>query len=299
MVGDSEPLDCESLKLTNRCAFISKPASQNFIHNTILSLLISTGASSPQQAQASSSMALPSASMVETGGGRRILLAEDNKFNRNYVSALLRENNFDVTEASNGSEALELVTVKAFDLILMDIHLPESDGITIAERIKTETGPNRATPVLALTADLYVQETADYRNAGFAGIIAKPIDEVRFWQVVGKHLRQPDGVSSTAESDRLEKIKQSLLPQLLQELPEYSRHIQQAFDAREHDRLVDQLHQLKGVSGYVKLSTLSAIVSETEHFARNTRDQVDWDGLAPLIRRLQDHIDILTAQMSP
>jgi HPt (histidine-containing phosphotransfer) domain-containing protein len=127
----------------------------------------------------------------------------------------------------------------------------------------------------------------DYRKAGFAGLIVKPIDEDQFWQLIDRYIQRTDGVSFAELSGRLDKVKQSLLPELLQELPEHAQQIQQAFEAREHDRLVDHLHQLKGVSGYFKLSTLSAIVAGAERYVRDARI-TDWDELAPLIHKLRE-----------
>lgn len=108
--------------------------------------------------------------------GRTALLAEDNVINAMVISKLLANWKINVELAKTGLEALEKSRQKAFDFILMDIHMPEMDGFE-ATKLITETAdnPNYKTPIYALTADV----TAEYQNeyhSYFNGFLRKPIE---------------------------------------------------------------------------------------------------------------------------
>jgi signal transduction histidine kinase/CheY-like chemotaxis protein len=108
--------------------------------------------------------------------GRTVLLAEDNVINAMVISKLLSNWKIKVELAKTGSEALEKSKQKAFDFILMDIHMPEMDGFEATKIIiSTADNPNHKTPIYALTADV----TAEYQNEYhdyFHGFLRKPIE---------------------------------------------------------------------------------------------------------------------------
>jgi len=293
MANDISENMCDNFTWIKNYACIRKPASQDFLRETIASLLKGTVADLPPTISVMDDDKpvdqLPARSNTEI----RILLAEDNNFNRRYVATLLQEDNIVVREAANGIEALDLASKEPFDLILMDIHLPEIDGITVARQIRAEAPLNRNTPILALTADIYIRNAPEYKEAGFAELIVKPIDENSFWHQVGRYLNRPDQTSSIADSlENLDRIKLALLPRLIMELPEHSQQIKAAFDARSHEKLADHLHELKGVAGYFKLATLKNIVDIAEACVRDNRS-CDWDEMAPLIQQVQEQIHLL------
>ena len=293
MISDTTRNACDNFTWISNCACISKPAGQDFLRETITSLL---GGMAPEQRiamAAGGNNSFPETTSDNIQGRAHVLLAEDNNFNRVYVATLLRENNFLVKEATNGLEALNLASKESFDLIFMDIHLPEIDGITVARRIKADSLLNRNTPILALTADAYIRNIPEYRQAGFADLVVKPIDETGFWHLLNSYLKLPDSTSSSVDPfDNLDNIKQALLPQLIKELPDHALHIQSAFDARLQEKLADHLHELKGVAGYFKLAALRHSVAIAETYVRD-KQSCDWDELTPLIQKLQENIRLI------
>jgi len=108
--------------------------------------------------------------------GKTVLLAEDNVINAMVISKLLANWKITVESAKNGLEAVEKSKQKAFDFILMDIHMPEMDGFEATKLILSKTdNPNNKTPIFALTADI----TAEYQNgyhSYFNGFLRKPIE---------------------------------------------------------------------------------------------------------------------------
>lgn len=109
--------------------------------------------------------------------GVRVLLAEDHPTNQRVVSLILDPFGVELTIASNGAEAIEACANSEFDLILMDVHMPEVDGLTATRRIRrmeSESG-RRPTPIICLTADAMPEHVANAREAGADRHLAKPI----------------------------------------------------------------------------------------------------------------------------
>lgn len=107
--------------------------------------------------------------------------------NKVLVREVLTLHGFEVMEAANGAEALKAVASLRPDIILMDLHLPEMDGITAMRIIKSEE-KNSGIPVLALTASAMKGEEEKILNKGFDGYIAKPINVKKLAETVSEHL---------------------------------------------------------------------------------------------------------------
>ena len=105
-----------------------------------------------------------------------ILLAEDNVFNQKVAAGLLNRESHRVTVAGNGLEALDRLREESFDLILMDMQMPEMDGPEAVRRIRAMPGPIARMPIIALTANAMADDIARCRTAGMDGHVAKPID---------------------------------------------------------------------------------------------------------------------------
>ncbi len=78
-------------------------------------------------------------------------------------------------KASSGVEALLLLADQAFDVVLMDIHMPGMSGIETVARLRQAPGPERHVPVIALTADVFSRRPEEYRALGFNDFVSKPI----------------------------------------------------------------------------------------------------------------------------
>ncbi len=104
-----------------------------------------------------------------------VLAAEDNEVNRTVIKYLLASLGHRVTFAANGAEALVLWRQHDFDLILMDIQMPEVDGVTATRHIRAATGPKARIPIVALTAHAMDIERAEYLAAGMDAVVTKPI----------------------------------------------------------------------------------------------------------------------------
>ncbi len=104
----------------------------------------------------------------------RILLAEDNMTNQRIVTKALRQIGYHVDVAENGREALNEVEANDYDLILMDIHMPEMDGLAATRAIRALGGTKGKTPIVALTASVLPEEQKRYLEAGMEAVWSKP-----------------------------------------------------------------------------------------------------------------------------
>lgn len=104
----------------------------------------------------------------------KILVAEDVAINRRVVKGLLSMEGHQVIEAANGREAVEAANTEHFDAILMDLQMPELDGYEATQLIRAGKGPSRTTPILALTANILMDEQAHCIAVGMNGFLIKP-----------------------------------------------------------------------------------------------------------------------------
>lgn len=106
---------------------------------------------------------------------KTVLLAEDNKVNAMVAMRLLKNWGLVTEHAENGLLAVEKAKQKAYDYILMDIHMPEMNGFDATRQIRTQANPNANTPIFALTADITAENQDEYSQY-FSGFLLKPIE---------------------------------------------------------------------------------------------------------------------------
>lgn len=123
--------------------------------------------------------ASPSAAAIgppSTGtGGLDVLVVEDNKVNQDVAAGFLRHLGHRVTIAQDGLEAVERAGAEAFDLILMDMQMPNMDGIEATRRIRALDGTHRHVPIIAMTANASEDDRRRCQEAGMDGFQSKPI----------------------------------------------------------------------------------------------------------------------------
>ncbi len=116
----------------------------------------------------------PERQLAERYQDRRLLLVEDNPVNQKVAVALLRETRLPVDVAENGARAVEMAAANAYDLILMDMHMPVMDGIEATRAIRRLPG-HAATPIVAMTANAFDEERDRCLEAGMNDHLGKPV----------------------------------------------------------------------------------------------------------------------------
>ncbi len=108
----------------------------------------------------------------------RVLLVDDNFVNRKVAKIFLEPYQMDIEEAQNGREALELLAERdAFDVVLLDVHMPLLDGVQTIRQIRASESAWKSVPVIALTADAMSGDKERYLELGMSGYVSKPIDQ--------------------------------------------------------------------------------------------------------------------------
>ena len=104
---------------------------------------------------------------------KKILIAEDNAINQVVIQTMLEDTKAEVTIVDNGKQAVEAVEKEDFDVILMDIHMPEMDGVEAQRQISQM---KKHIPIIALTANVMPDDVAFYLQQGFVSHLGKPVD---------------------------------------------------------------------------------------------------------------------------
>jgi signal transduction histidine kinase/DNA-binding response OmpR family regulator len=198
----------------------------------------------------------------------RVLLAEDNAVNRRLVIAILEKRGHAVVAVENGREALTAIAGGGFDLVLMDVHMPEMDGFTTTQAIRdAEQGAGRHIPVVALTARAMQGDREICLAAGMDDYLVKPIRGADLLRVVE---RQGDGISAGAHAlpadaasaptafavdELLAQVDgdRSLLAELVgllrAESPRMLRDLRRSLEASDPGALRTAAHAIKGALG--------------------------------------------------
>jgi CheY-like chemotaxis protein len=144
---------------------ISKPVNPAHLQRALLNALSDDTDAAPKPATASVSPAVPD--------GLRILLAEDNPVNQKVVQRILGQFDCHVDLAGNGLEALDLLDRAHYDVVLMDVRMPELDGLETTRRIRDAELPHPH--IIALTANAMEGDRKQCLDAGMDDYISKPI----------------------------------------------------------------------------------------------------------------------------
>lgn len=131
----------------------------------------------------------------------KILVAEDNKTNQFIIRSYFKKLGADIEISPDGLEAVKTASKKKFDIIFMDLHMPNLDGISAARRIK-DMSLNTETPVVALTADVYSDVTDSVGDDFFADFLSKPLKLQTLKECLAKVLgrKRPVGTKKSSET---------------------------------------------------------------------------------------------------
>jgi PAS domain S-box-containing protein len=135
--------------------------------------------------------------------GLKILMADDAAPNRELVTAILGGLGLALETVCNGAEAVEAARTGAYDLILMDVHMPVMDGLDATRAIRAMGGAAGRTPIIALTANVQPEQVLRCREAGMDGHVGKPIQISELLAALGSVAARSEDVGSVAEPQRV------------------------------------------------------------------------------------------------
>jgi PAS domain S-box-containing protein len=264
---------------TRRCnelglaAYLTKPIKQADLFRAIMAAL-----GNPPAGRAEPVPTAPTPGRF--GRALRLLLAEDNLVNQKLAVRLLEKQGHTVAIAANGIEAICAVERERFDLVLMDVQMPEMDGFEATTVIRArEQGTDRHVPILAMTAYAMKGDRERCLATGMDGYVSKPIQPRELWQAIEQLVPANDPganepqLSLDAVLDRDEALERvggdtALLRELVElflaESTQLRRNIAEALQAGDARKLGRTAHTLKGA-----VSTFGA------HAARDAAEQLE------------------------
>ena len=233
----------------------------------------------------------------------RLLLVEDTELNRLVTLAMLGTARFDVDCVTSGEAALASVQEILYDVILMDISMPEMDGIAATRAIRALAPPVCDVPILAMTAHAMVGDRERCLAAGMDDYLPKPVTRCDLMERVERFARHGRAAAAdiTGASDEpalypevLEQLRRDLGPASLIQLydatlPELQTRVaaaKAANEARDLDALARIAHSLKGVATTIGARRLQAATTALEAAARSGRNHE--------IARLLESLDALS-----
>jgi len=241
--------------------------------------------------------------------GKKVLLVDDNQVNLKLASELIRLWGHEVCEAEHGKQAFELYRRESFDLVILDIQMPDIDGVSLMQMMR-ELDPEDNTPMVALTANVLNHEADRLLDLGFDYFLGKPIDEAAFRALLdGQPQRRPlddedeigplkpdcslDYTRSLALSAGNESLLTQILEILKRDIPEQRQQLKTVFAEQDLDRLGALAHKLQGVTCYASLPRLRRIVVALQ--------QQLGDGspasLEPLMRQLDKELLVVAEEV--
>jgi len=178
---------------------LSKPVRQSALYDCLVSVM-----SRNEDSSADLPVAEAPPAPVRRQNRRRLLLAEDNPVNQEVALGILQIEGYQVTVAKNGAEAVEAFSKSAFDLVLMDCHMPEMDGFEATRKIREmeKQGNLKRIPIVALTANAMQQDREECLNAGMDDHLSKPYSRLQMRETLDRWL-PADGVDEPA-ADKVE-----------------------------------------------------------------------------------------------
>ena len=192
--------------------------------------------------------------------GQKVLLADDHPANRELISLLLNRMKLDVIQVEDGKQALEAINRQPFDLVLLDIHMPNMSGPEALKRLR-QSGNN--TPVVALTANNMKHEIEHYKRIGFSDHVAKPISRNTFISVLKQFLDDAGQVDSPISSDDM----QSLIEDYRTDLVEQVSKLEQALEASDLETIGHICHRIRGSASAFGYQLLGNRYADIEHSA--------------------------------
>ena len=221
----------------------------------------------------------------------RVLLAEDNHTNQLVAKTMLEKLGCRVDVAANGFEAIEAAEAREYDVVLMDMMMPEMDGLQATKAIRALGGRHLKLPILALTANAFEHDRLACLDAGMNGFIAKPVTSATLTIAISEALgnREAKEEVKSANSDQ-NAIDEAMLVELKEAYgPDTGRfvglfvtetaarlgRIANLVTARDLKPLVIEAHTLKGAAMTFGCRSLAAKAAELEIAAAARRaDQV-------------------------
>lgn len=225
----------------------------------------------------------PNAGNIRLVHGARILLVEDSRLNQAFAEEVLNQIECDVTIASNGQEALDVLQRRPFDLVLMDCQMPVMDGFEASrhiQRLKENGTVPKDMPVIALTANAMKGDRQKCLDSGMDDYITKPVrkqelkDKIYEW-ISLKETNQPNNNAPLLDQAAYDEARilmkdkfDDLMSCYIEDVEAYIREMHDALSRKDMQAMILPAHTIKSTSKRMGAVYLSEIAKSIELFAK-------------------------------
>lgn len=278
----ARPGEAAEFREAGIAAYLTKPAEPSKLLDALLNAVTETGKTSSIPRSTRSDFA------PQPAPGLRILLAEDNAVNRQLAMRLLEKWGHSVTAVNDGRQALETVERKKFDLVLMDVQMPEMDGLEATRMIrKKEKSTGTHLPVIAVTAHVMKGDSEKCLAAGADDYVSKPIQAEELYAAIGRLRGSAEGTEDPLKKsvaapactvlnseEILEHVQgdRELLAEIIRlfrdEAPALLRSLRQAVEHGDAPAISRTSHTLKGSLGNFGFGPAFQVAKKMDEMAR-------------------------------
>ncbi|MEQ8832026.1 MAG: ATP-binding protein [Alphaproteobacteria bacterium] len=233
-----------------------------------------------------------------------ILIAEDNSVNQMIIRSMLEMDGHEVTIAKDGRVAVDLVSKQKFDLVLMDVQMPNMDGVEATVAIRKGGLTAHELPILALTANAFAEQRARYLSAGMQDVVTKPIRHdllraalMKFGTIVDspraspkedrEHQTETGKIDTSQVAEQLALLGADVVANLAVSLEAKANSLIGSLSAPESspDVMDRAAHELRGMVTNFGLVEVASICSELEFSEQNEAERL------ALVARLRESFD--------
>lgn len=214
-----------------------------------------------------------------------VLLAEDQHDSRQLITLILEKMGFNVHAVSDGQGAIDACQLMAFDIILLDIQMPNVDGLEAFRRIRAQ---GNSTPVIAITANVMPHEIDKYAALGFSDYIAKPIDFSLFSAALTPYSVGDHGSEIIFSEQEMRPLRCAFLQGAGEDLEQLNL----AWGNRDIQHMLTISHKIKGSAATFKFNILSSLAAQLDS---QLKDKAHESDLRASVEAIISHYNTLKA----
>jgi len=251
-------------------------------------------------------------------GSLKILVAEDNEINQLLTKSMLELWGFQTKVVSTGTEVIELMEKENFDIILMDIHMPEKNGYETTSEIRALSNHDKKNiPIIALTANALQGEEAKYYAVGMNGFLTKPFSETALYEAIEKVITKPESFSAGQENQTtpMEEVNTPKLYDLtlvnelargsaefilnlskifIDTVPPTSKEMVAACEKKNWEQVGKLAHKLKST---IDTMCISSLKDDIRLIEKNGKDKKNIESIPALVEKADKIISQVTEQL--
>jgi PAS domain S-box-containing protein len=294
-------------------AYLTKPVRQSELFDKLSSLL-----PIDRKRQEQSSSVDENVVLQRHTNNVRILLAEDNIVNQKVAQSMLKKLGFRTDTVANGAEAVKALEMIPYDLVLMDVQMPEMDGLAATRLIRYSGSAvlNKDVPIIAMTAHAMKGDRERFIESGMDDYISKPVSMEALKRVLDKWLEtiqreRHEGILSHSDKDAPAKLllfdKEALFERImgdedlarrliaifLKDMPKHVYELRETIEKGEISGVSAYAHKIKGASANLGGMALSDVASRMEKAGNMSK----LEDIAAIMLELEKQYDLLAEQL--